>query len=223
MSYGGGVTPPPFFLVAKPRPPFVCAPPRRRGGGSPTPSSPLAQCPSLEEVVFNGRVPQDYETFAFPGHFGEWNFCKTGPDQERKRPYDLAVRVFLLIAKLHLGEAMTLSGNAPLADWAEAASLIEDRLLLPVDVYWALEQVLLRVEDGRGKVFLVEAKRNAPWEKLKNHLARLEPLHPLGLLFWPFQGPYRLLGEERLPQEDFSRLYAGSFYQALLEKEEGQG
>lgn len=43
----------------------------------------------------------------------EWNFCKTGPGRERKRPYDLAVRVFLLIAKLHLGEAMTLSGNAP--------------------------------------------------------------------------------------------------------------
>lgn len=92
-----------------------------------------------------------------------------------------------------------------------------------MDVYWALEQVLLRVEDGRGKVFLVEAKRNAPWEKLKNHLACLEPPHPLGLLFWPFQGPYRLLGEERLPQEDLSRLYAGSFYRALLEKEEGQG
>ncbi|WP_253715936.1 hypothetical protein [Thermus scotoductus] len=59
---------------------------------------------ALEEVVFNGRVPQDYETFAFPGHFGEWNFCKTGPSRERKRPYDLAVRVFLLIAKLHLGK-----------------------------------------------------------------------------------------------------------------------
>lgn len=164
------------------------------------------------EVVFNGQALEgDYETFAFPGHFGEI-FCKTGPNWERKRPYDLAVRAFLLLARFHLGEAMTLSGDAPLADWAEAASLIEAHVHLPVDVYWALGYGLLRVEDSKGRSFLVEGKR--PWEELQGLLPRLEALHRERLLFWPFQGPYRLLGEARLPQEDLPRLYTGSFYRA---------
>uniref|UniRef100_A0A7C5RF28 Uncharacterized protein n=1 Tax=Thermus caliditerrae TaxID=1330700 RepID=A0A7C5RF28_9DEIN len=88
------------------------------------------------EVAFNGPVPDDYETFRFPGllegkpfligayHFA---FCKT-----ERRPYDLAVQVFLLVAKLHLGKRLLLSSDGDLADWAAAADLVEGMAKLPV-------------------------------------------------------------------------------------------
>jgi hypothetical protein len=155
------------------------------------------------EVAFNGPRPEDYEGFAFPGllegkpflsslHPGHhYGFCKTG-----RRPYDLAVQAFLLVAKAHLGEYLALSSDGAMADWAEAADLVEAVLGLLVDLEAALGVRLVEVEDGQGRRFLFERslKAMAEGKPLPPHLERLEAFLPS----WPFRGPYRVLGEARL-------------------------
>jgi hypothetical protein len=156
------------------------------------------------EVAFNGPTPEDYESFVFPWwEEREWSFgfCKTGPGWESKRPYDLAVRSFLLLAKVHLGDLMRLSSDAPLVDWAEAALLIEGTLALPVDLYGLLGAGLLEVEDARGRRFLVERWGGEEGE-LQDWLRAREGLFP-----WPFRGPYRVLGEVKVPQEELPGLW----------------
>ena len=163
------------------------------------------------EVAFNGPAPDgDYESFRFPRwEEGKWSFgaCKTGPDRESKRPYDLAVRTFLLLAKLHLGDLIRLSSDAPLRDWAEAALLLEEVLSLPVDLYGLLGVRLLEVEDARGRRFLLERWKEDDRE-LDDWLQARERLDREGLFPWPFRGPYRVLGEVHLPQEELPRRWA---------------
>lgn len=163
------------------------------------------------EVAFNGPAPEDYESFVFPWweEKKEWSFgfCKTGFAWENKRPYDLAVRVFLLLAKLHLGNLIRVASDAPLADWAEAALLVEGVLALPVDLYGLLGARLLEVEDARGRRFLLER-----WKEddtgLSDWLQARERMDREGLFPWPFRGPYRVLGEVHLPQEELPRRWA---------------
>ncbi len=162
------------------------------------------------EVAFNGPAPEDYESFVFPWwEEREWSFgfCKTGPGWEDKRPFDLAVRVFLLLAKLHLGDLIRVASDAPLRDWAEAALLVEGVLALPVDLYGLLGVRLLEVEDTRGRRFLLER-----WKEddsgLGDWLQARERLDREGLFPWPFRGPYRVLGEVHLPQEELPRRWA---------------
>lgn len=168
---------------------------------------------SPSEVAFNGPRPEDYEGFAFPGllegepfpslrpghHYG---FCKTG-----RRPYDLAVQAFLLVAKAHLGEHLALSSDGAMADWAEAADLVEAVLGFPVDLEAALGVYLARVEDGEGRVFLYERSLNAlsQGKPLEPHLERLEAFLP----GWPFRGPYRVLGEARLSRPALKAAHLG--------------
>lgn len=173
------------------------------GTGAPVLSPP--------EVAFNGPAPEDYESFVFPWweEKKEWSFgfCKTGFAWEEKRPYDLAVRVFLLLAKLHLGDLIRLSSDAPLRDWAEAALLVEGVLALPVDLYGLLEVRLLEVEDARRQRFLLER-----WKEddtgLSDWLQARERLNQEGVFPWSFRGPYRVLGEAHLPQEKLPQLWA---------------
>ncbi|MCX7946936.1 MAG: hypothetical protein N2557_08415, partial [Hydrogenophilus sp.] len=98
--------------------------------------------------------------------------------------------------------------DAPkLADWAEAALLVESVLALPVDLYGLLEVRLLEVEDARRQRFLLER-----WKEddtgLSNWLQARERLNQEGVFPWPFRGPYRVLGEAHLPQEKLPQLWA---------------
>ena len=73
-----------------------------------------------------------YETFSFPRTMekpkwgkpenGKWfNFCKTA-----FRPYDLAVNVFLIIAKHHLGDKIEVSSDGQIQHWLDAMIICEN-------------------------------------------------------------------------------------------------
>lgn len=169
-----------------------------------------------EEVAFNGPEPEDYETFAFPGllrdgepfvsegfpeeHFA---FCKTG-----RRPYDLAVTAFLLVAKLHLEDLLQVRSDGDISEWAPAADLVEKVLRLPVDLMGVLGVGLLLVEDGEGRRFLLEEGLDSS-ESAAKRLEKLERFLPR----WPFRGPYRILGEGRASRKELAerRIARGLF------------
>lgn len=88
-------------------------------------------------VRFNGRrsTGDDYETFCFkptiephelipPDEKGRhFEFCKT----ERRR-YDIAVQVFLIIAKHHLGSQLKVTSDGCALDWKRAREIVEKYL-----------------------------------------------------------------------------------------------
>ncbi len=80
-------------------------------------------------------------------------------------------------------------------------------MALPVDLYGLLGVRLLEVEDARGRRFLLER-----WKEddsgLGDWLQARERLDREGLFPWPFRGPYRVLGEVHLPQEELPNLWA---------------
>ncbi len=80
-------------------------------------------------------------------------------------------------------------------------------MALPVDLYGLLGVRLLEVEDARGRRFLLER-----WKEddsgLGDWLQVRERLDREGLFPWPFRGPYRVLGEVHLPQEELPRRWA---------------
>lgn len=93
------------------------------------------------EVVFNGRRSkgEDYETFFFPptdeGYVDErygkvFNFCKTA-----ERPYDIAVQVFLVIAKHHLGSDIIVKSDGDFTAWERAVEIVEKYLGYGDDFY----------------------------------------------------------------------------------------
>lgn len=171
---------------------------------------------SAEEIAFNGPAPGDYESFIFPGHYslpeGGYLFgaCKTGPSEEERRPYDLAVQVALILARLHLGEAIRVRSDGHLASWVEAARVVEEGLSLPVDLYWILERRLYRVQDARGRTFYMEARDKASLREGLQHLHQaMGHLARAGFPVPTLEAPYHLVGEERLPQEELPRLREG--------------
>jgi hypothetical protein len=90
------------------------------------------------EVRFNGKQPEDdHETFVFEQNMDIENkiskegkyfvFCKTA-----RKPYDIAVTTFLLIAKYYLGDDIKVSSDGIKEDWNEADVLV--RHILKYDV-----------------------------------------------------------------------------------------
>lgn len=171
-----------------------------------------------EEVAFNGPEPEDYEAFVFPGllrggepfvsedfpeeHFA---FCKTG-----YRPYDLAVTAFLLVAKFHLGDLLQVRSDGDVSEWTPAADLVERVLRLPVDLMGVLGVGLVLVEDGEGRRFLLEEGLDPlpEGEGTVKHLEQLERFLP----WWPFRGPYRILGEAKASREELGeRIFSGVY------------
>jgi len=86
-------------------------------------------------IRFNGQKPHDYETFAFyrlaqPPHYskidGGWwfSFCKVGFSEPQ--PYDIAVKVVLVIAKHHCGNAIVVNSDESDAEWEDAIELVEN-------------------------------------------------------------------------------------------------
>jgi hypothetical protein len=164
-----------------------------------------------ETVDFNGPAPKDdYESFNFP--FLNEKRAREELEEEGKvfgccktdrRPYDLAVTAFLLVAQFHLGERLELRSDGDLADWAAASNLVEGVLALPVDLYEVLGARLWLVEAG-GKPFLYESGRENSPQKLEGWLKELEQSGSATYFGWPFRGPYKVLQEVRVPQEELA-------------------
>jgi hypothetical protein len=64
-----------------------------------------------DEILFNGHVPDDYETFHFSKQGGR-EFCKTS-----YKPYDLIVVACLAVAKDIFGEEIDVSSDGDHGDW----------------------------------------------------------------------------------------------------------
>lgn len=83
-----------------------------------------------EEIAFNGKTPNDYETFsvarmvtARAGEPRVFHFCKT-----EQRPYDLCVQAALIVLAHHLGEAITVSSDGDDAAWDTAWAVCQKSL-----------------------------------------------------------------------------------------------
>jgi len=168
--------------------------------------------PELGEVVaFNGPRPDDYESFIFP-YWDEakarekmrdegyvFGSVKTGFTREEARPYDLAVMAFLILARLHMGGVLEVRTDGWVEDFLPAAHLVEGVLALPVDLYEVLGHKVYVVRAGNGE-FAYQS--NADPRRTEEWLQELER-YSKG---WPFRGPYRVVGEVRVPQEELAAL-----------------
>ena len=156
-------------------------------------------------LAFNGRSPADADAFLFPPKPSDWDasfggyfgFCHT-----RGRPYDRAVQVALLLAKIHFGEALEILSDLPMAGWVGAALLVEKHLYYPADLYWALDKRLWLLRDSLGAEFYYEASRA---EGKSEILHSIEALALRAGPRWPFKGPYALVGEERMDPLELAR------------------
>ena len=84
-------------------------------------------CLTAEEVIFNGVGDDAHETFLFPRVYClrqgsiwgalEFQYCKTA-----RKPYDLVVAAFLVIAKHHLGDNLHVTSDRGPSGLAEAIS-----------------------------------------------------------------------------------------------------
>jgi hypothetical protein len=111
------------------------------------------------DVRFNGRSPQDCESFSMPRVFAErphprklpgFTFSKT-----HHLPYDLAVKVSLLVFKRHFAEDVEIVSDDEdlLAGWKQAIELAHRVLGYPTA--WSVEE---RLEDGLTHRQLVPAR-----------------------------------------------------------------
>lgn len=73
-------------------------------------------------IAFNGQAEAGCESFVVDrvvtgrgGEPGAFAFCKTN-----QRPYDVCVRVALIVLKHHLGAAITVSSDGGDAEWQRA-------------------------------------------------------------------------------------------------------
>lgn len=73
------------------------------------------------EIVFNGKAPDDYETFYFAGTDRGFQFCKTA-----RMPYDPIVGAVLIRAKVHYGNAISVTSDGDWVEWDEAATICKD-------------------------------------------------------------------------------------------------
>ena len=88
-----------------------------------------------EDVIsFNGKAPYEYEGFVLSRlaqapyysqmYDGKWfSSCKVGFDCPR--PYDIAVKIALIIAKHHLGSDIIVKSDEPEREWESALRFVE--------------------------------------------------------------------------------------------------
>lgn len=73
-----------------------------------------------DKISFNGKEPDDYETFDFHRfELGkDFNFCKTA-----QKPYDVVVTACLAVAAEVIGDGIEVSSDGNGEDWEEGARL----------------------------------------------------------------------------------------------------
>ena len=91
------------------------------GGGAGNGGNPTL---TVDEVNFNGINDYSHENFYFTRmKAGEFLLCKTA-----RKPYDLAVTCFLLIAKKHLKNRIHISTDGDTEDWQPAIDVCSHML-----------------------------------------------------------------------------------------------
>ena len=85
------------------------------------------------KIRFNGIGEDGHETFYImrkdkpatwaDGQKTVFGFCKTA-----RKPYDKYVVASLILAKIHLGNEITLSSDGDLDDWKEGLSVVNEKL-----------------------------------------------------------------------------------------------
>lgn len=112
-------------------------------------------------IALNGAGADWYESLALEPEFPDYGFgCKTGFCPQSARPYDLAVRVTLLLARYHAGPVVKLHSDGNLAAWQEAAKHIYDFLGYPVDPYALLGRTVFRLSLRLGGILYYESEKN---------------------------------------------------------------
>jgi hypothetical protein len=74
---------------------------------------------NADEITFNGKDPESYETFGITPEPIRFDFCKTGV-----RPYDIVVAGALVILKHHCGDSFNVSSDGDMADFQDAIELV---------------------------------------------------------------------------------------------------
>lgn len=96
------------------------------------------------DVRFNGRIPQDCESFSMPRVFDDRPFPRKLPgftfSKTNHLPYDLAVKVSLLVFKRHFANEVEIGSNDEdlLKGWSEAIELAHRVLDYPKS--WKVEE-----------------------------------------------------------------------------------
>jgi len=143
-----------------------------------------------DTVEFNSPLSKDLECFVFPF---EDDYLKPRRDLFKETwlvgssactyrdSYDLAVKTFLLIAKLHLEEDLLLGSTESVAEWGEAAELVKrgvgPNLAHRVDPYDALDRKIYLAQDAKGRPLLFETVRQSKMEAenlLNDYVKKLE-------------------------------------------------
>jgi hypothetical protein len=71
------------------------------------------------EITFNGRDTESFETFSVTPEPTEFDFCKTGV-----RPYDIVVAGALVVLKHHCGDSFNVSSDGDMDDFKDAIQLV---------------------------------------------------------------------------------------------------
>lgn len=73
---------------------------------------------STEEIIFNGKEPDDYETFVLTPKASDFEFCKT-----QFRPYDALVCAALIAAKHHIRDGISVRSDGEWSEWDDGRDL----------------------------------------------------------------------------------------------------
>jgi hypothetical protein len=73
---------------------------------------------SADTIHFNGKEPDDYESFVLNPGASSFEFCKT-----QFRPYDRLVCAVLIAAKHRLGDGIEISSDGDWSEWADGLAL----------------------------------------------------------------------------------------------------
>ena len=74
---------------------------------------------NADGIVFNGKDPESFETFAVSPEPTQFEFCKTGV-----RPYDIVVAGALVLLKHHCGDSFNVSSDGDMDDFQDAIKLV---------------------------------------------------------------------------------------------------
>ena len=83
----------------------------------------------VPRIALNGVGSDAHESFVISQHHG-WTFCKTAA-----KPYDVIVTASLLALRDRLGDAVHLSSDGDVPDWAPGRLLAEVTLGRPIAPY----------------------------------------------------------------------------------------
>lgn len=106
-----------------------------------------------EEIIFNGKDAEGYETFHMPRQDDESRQCDDGIfgfTKTSRMPYDLAVTSALLILKHHLKDKIRVGSDGSIEEWNEAVQLVKK--VLGYTEEWSFHTEL---KDGVSNTYLV--------------------------------------------------------------------